>query len=271
MTAWPIAARTLRELRWQIVGYGVGLGLWAFLVLLIYPEVSEEFAGVEFPEFYEAIFGEQIRDITNPATFISLEYLTWVPIVMGVYAVVGSTGLLAGEESRGTADLLFALPVSRRRAYLEKVLGWLIGAVVAMAISVLGLVFGALAIDLQEGPTMLEFAGATLSALPLISFYAGLGLLLAAVAPSRGRAAGVLTVALIVGYVFASFAQLAEATQWLRYLSPFYYAGTTEVLSSGVNWGYQALLTVAAALLAVGGLLRFERREIGVDRWQWPW
>ena len=275
MSALPATARTLHELRWQIVGYGLGLAAWAFLVVIIYPSVSEEFAGIEFPEFYEALFGDQIRDITRPTTFITLEYLTWVPIVLGVYAIVASTGLLAGEESRGTADFLLAQPVSRRRAFLQKALAWLIGAVLAILLTTTGFLLAVPFVDLggeagEGGVTVLSFLGASLVALPVISFYAALGLLLGAVAPSRGAASGTLTIVLIAGYLCSSFAQLTEATRWLRYLSPYYYGGMTEVLNEGVRWEHQALLVAGALILGLLALAAFERREIGVEGWQWP-
>jgi ABC-type transport system involved in multi-copper enzyme maturation permease subunit len=269
--ALPLTARTLFQLRWQIVSYGLGLAAWAFLIVIIFPSVSEEFADVEFPDFYEALFGEQIRDISRPSTFITLEYMTWVPIVLGVYAVVGSTGLLAGEESRGSADFLFVQPLSRRRIYLEKALGWLIGAVAAVLLTGIGFALGLPFADLggENGVSLASFIGGSLAALPVVSFYAALGLLLGAVAPTRGTASGVLTVLLIVGYVFSSFSQLAAATEWLRYLSPFYYGGITEVLSEGVSWGNEAGLLVATLVIGLTGLFAFERREIGVDHWQW--
>ena len=272
MTRLPITARTLHELRWQIIGYGLGLAAWAFLVAIIFPSISEEFADFEFPSFYEAIFGDQISDFTRPDTFFTLEYMTWVPIVLGVYAVVGSTGLLAGEEGRGTADFLLAQPVSRRRVFLEKAAAWLIGAVVAILLTTIGLVLALPLVDLggEHGVTVPAFLGASLVALPLVSFYAALGLALGAFAPTRGSASGVLTIILIAGYVFSSFAQLAEATQWLRYLSPFYYGGMSDALTGDIRWEHQSLLIAGALLFGAVGLLGFERREIGVNGWQLP-
>jgi len=116
--------------------------------------------------------------------------------------------------------------------------------------------------------SLLDLVGASLLALPMLVFFATAGLLLGAVAPSRGTASAILTVMVVVGYVFASFAQLTPATEWLRYLSPFYYAGLTEVLTAGVTWWHQALLFGSAVLLGTLGLFAFERRDIGVEGWQ---
>ena len=268
MSRWPVVRRTLRELRWQVLSYGLGLAIWAFLVVLIFPEVSTQFADIELPDFYEAMFGEQIGDLANPRVFIALEYFSWVPVVVAVYAVVASTGTLAGEESRGTADFLFAQPVSRRRFYAEKLVGWLLGAVAILLLTNLGFLFGLPLIDVTDDLSLLHLVGASLLALPMLAFFATAGLLLGAVAPSRGTASAILTVMVVVGYVFASFAQLTPATEWLRYLSPFYYAGLTEVLTAGVTWWHQALLIGSAVLLGTLGLFAFERRDIGVEGWQ---
>jgi ABC-2 type transport system permease protein len=268
VSRWPVLSRTLRELRWQILSYGLGLAIWAFLVVLIFPEVSAQFADIELPDFYEALFGEQISDFANPRVFIALEYFSWVPVVVAVYAVVASTGTLAGEESRGTADFLFAQPVSRRRFYIEKLLGWLVGAVAILLLTNLGFLVGLPLIDVGDELSLLDLVGASLLTVPLLMFFATAGLLLGAVAPSRGTAAAILTVVVVVGYIFASFAQLTPVTEGLRYLSPFYYAGLTDVLTAGVDWWHQALLLGASALLGSLGLLAFERRDIGVEGWQ---
>ena len=270
MSGWPVVRRTLHELRWQMLSYGLGLAVWAFLVVLIFPQVSEQFADIELPDFYEAMFGEQIRDLTDPRVFIALEYFSWVPVVVAVYAVVVSTRLLAGEESQGTADFLLAQPVSRRRLYIEKLIGWMLGAVAILLLTNVGFAIGIPLIDAGDELSLLNLVGASLLALPMLAFFATAGLLLGAVAPSRGTAAAILTVVVVVGYVFASFAQLTPATEWLRYLSPFYYAGLTDVLTAGVNWWHQALLAGIALLLGTLGLFAFEQRDIGVDGWQFP-
>jgi beta-exotoxin I transport system permease protein len=268
VSRWPVVRRTLRELRWQVVSYGLGLGIWAFLVVIIFPDVSEQFADFELPEFYEALFGEQIRDFTEPRTFISIEYFSWVPVVVAVYAVVASTSLLAGEESRGTADFLLTQPVSRRRLYIEKLVGWLLGAIAILLLTNLGFLLGLPLVDMGADLNILHLVGASLMALPVLALFATTGLLLGAITPSRGTASAILTVFVVVSYFAASFAQLTPATGWLRFTSPFYYAGLTDMLVVGIDWWHQALLVAVAALLALLGLLAFERRDIGVEGWQ---
>ena len=269
MNRWPVVGRTLHELRWQMLGYGLGLAVWAFLVLLIFPSVSEQFADFELPEFYEAMFGEQIRDFTDPRTFISIEYFSWVPVVVAVYAVVVSTRMLAGEESGGTADFLLAQPVSRRRLYVEKFIGWFVGAVVILLLTNVGFALGLLLVDVGD-LSLLGVTGASLAALPMLALFATAGLLLGAIAPTRGAAAAILTVVIVASFMFSSFAPLSPTTEWLRYFSPFYYAGLTEVLVVGVDWWNQVLLAGAAVLLGALGLVAFEQRDIGVEGWQFP-
>jgi len=269
MSAFPVLRRTLRELRWQVVGYGVGLAFWAFLVAIIFPTMSEEFADFELPDFYAEIFGEQVANFADPATFVSIEYFTWVPVVLAVYAVVASTGTLAGEESRGTADFLFAQPVSRRRMYVEKLAGWGVGAVLILLLTNIGFLLGLPLVDMGE-LSLLELFGASMIAIPLLAVFATAGLLLGAVAPTRGTAAAILTVFVVASYVFTSFAQLTAQTEWMRYVSPFYYAGLTEVLTEGVDWSNQAILVAGAIILGVLGVVAFERRDIGVEGWQFP-
>src|SRR5690606_39191091 len=95
---------------------------------------------------------------------------------------------------------------------------------------------------------LLDLFGATFGALPVVLCFSALGFLLGAVAPTRGAAAGVLTVLVIAAYLVASLAQVVEPIEWMRYLSPYYYADVPAWLTDGPVWWHQAGLLGVAAL-----------------------
>jgi len=267
MSEFPIARRSLWELRWQVIWYGLGVGLYGASVVWLFPSFEETLRSVEYPREFLEFFGAA-GDLSRPTAFLTTEYQSFAPIVLVIYAVVASTGLVAGEEGRGTLESLLAQPVSRTRLILEKVGAFLTGAVliclIVGAMWLLSIPF----VDLHGDLTLVDAWAGTASMLPLICCFGGLGFLLGAIAPSRGLAAGILTVIAVAAFLLASFARVAGPIEWTQYLSPYYYADTDTVLDEGVVWWHALLLLGAGGLATVFAVLSFRGREIGAGVWQ---
>lgn len=54
----------------------------------------------------------------------------------------------------------------------------------------------------------------------------------------------------------------------MQYLSPYYYADTSGILTEGVVWWHGALLLGGALLGIALAVLSFRGREIGAGVWQ---
>ncbi|GAA0966415.1 hypothetical protein GCM10009555_008190 [Acrocarpospora macrocephala] len=55
---------------------------------------------------------------------------------------------------------------------------------------------------------------------------------------------------------------LREASQGLKYLSPFHYYIGGEPLKNGMQWADASILIAISAVLVAVGLARFNRRDI---------
>ena len=120
MKALPVALRTWKDLRWQIFWFGVGLALYGASIVLIFPQFEDYLKEVAetYPEEILNFFGG--GDITSPEGFLTLEYYSFAVLILVIFALVVSTGALAGEESRGTAETLLSHPLRRSRVMIEK-------------------------------------------------------------------------------------------------------------------------------------------------------
>lgn len=261
-----IARKALRDLRWHVLGFGVGIGVTAALIVFIYPAYSDALKGVELPSFYESLFGEGVTDLAAPRNFVQLEFFSWAPILLAVFAIIAGTAALAGEEGAGTLELLLAQPVTRRSLFLGKLLGLALAAIVIHALSSVGFLLSAPFVDLKGELTTLELAAATFSSLPFTFAFLTLSMLVATLTPTRGLAAGLLTVVTVAFYLMNVFADLVPGLDWLRYVNPLYYSDAQQVLTGSVVWWHQALLVAGALVLAVLAVVFFERREIGTGR-----
>ncbi len=257
-----IVRKTLRDLRWQIVGWGLGLGLLAALFVLIFPVIGAQFEGVEVENFG---FGE-IDDFSNPRQFLQVEFFTWSTVLMTVFSIIIGGALLAGEESAGTLEVLLSQPLSRRGLFLGKLAGVAIAVIAILLLAGLGFLTTAPFVDLEGEVTAGELAIAPFVLLPFAWFAITATMLVATLTPTRGRATGLMTLGAAVSFVLNIVAGLVESLSWLRFFSAYHYSDAQRVLTEGAHWPNQAVLLIAALVCAALALAAFERREIGVGR-----
>ncbi|MDO9444673.1 MAG: ABC transporter permease subunit, partial [Dehalococcoidia bacterium] len=204
---------------------------------------------------------------SDPRVFIQVEYLSFAPIILMMYGVLSGTGLMAGDEGRRTLEPLMAQPVSRSTIFVSRVAGLFAGLAGIYLLNLAGWLTTAPFIDLGEVGTR-DLLAVTAASLPVTAAFTGLAILVAAISPARGVAAGIVSGLAVISYLLASFAQTVEAIAWMRWLSPYYYSNSHGLLTDGVVWWQQGLL-VALALLAFGlAWLAFRGREIEAGVWQ---
>jgi len=118
--------KTLRDLRRGFVWWSVGLAGMSALMVSVYPTVRGNAALNKLVQNYPAAlkgffgFGGEL-DYTSAAGYLGMELFSlMVPLLLLIAAIAAGSGAVAGEEDRGTLDLLLSLPVSRPRLALEK-------------------------------------------------------------------------------------------------------------------------------------------------------
>jgi len=256
-----VLVKTLRDLRWQVFWYGLGLAAMAALVIAIYPSYAGQLEDFQLPEAFEKLFG--IEAYTTPEGFVSTEFFSQtVPVLMIIYAIMQGTSALAGEEVKGTIDVLLAAPISRRRLAVEKIGAFFLSTLlISVAICPAWLIsIPAVDVDLS----LVDVIVATFSFLPLVWAFYAFSLLAAAALPSRGLATGVVVLFAVATYVIYALALIVDVLDPLRWLAPFNYYNGNEVVAKGPDYAGAAVLTgvsVACWLLAVQA---FERRDLGV-------
>lgn len=262
--------KELRTHRGGIIGWTLGLGLWGILATVLYPSIGEQFAGMEFPDFYEAI--GPISAIGELSGFLSLEIFNFaIPLALGIYALILGTAVLAGEEDQGTLELLLALPLPRWKLVLTKALS----VMVSLALVVMGLCLsiwiGMLAIqnDIDLSIGLADLALVALQSWLLVGALAMIALFLGAFLPTRRHASMVAGLILAASYLLNSLAEIADQLDPYRPLSLNYYYNPQELMTSGLVWKDTVVLAgVIVAFLALA-LLSFQRRNVTVGAWPW--
>jgi ABC-2 type transport system permease protein len=256
-----VADKSLRDQKWQIIGYGLALLAMAAMVIFIWPSYRTTVESINLPPAVQAFLGSDLSYASAPG-FVSAEFFSWIPVLLIVYAVVQGTGAIAGEEGSGTIDLLMAQPIPRWTMVLQKCLAFCVGAVLVVALGFIGFAVSIPFVSINI--TLRDAGAASANMLPITLLFFALSLWLSAVAPNRALAAGVAVAITTATYFANSLASGVHEISGLRYASPFYYYGAGLPLVKGIDWLHVALLLGIALLFLVLALRAFERRDIAI-------
>lgn len=256
--------RCLHGERRALVGWSLGVATYALVMTAMFPTVRSS-PGIAnlyraYPEALRAMFS--IQDLSTGSGFIRAEIFSFVaPLLLTVFAVLWGSDLVAGEEDRGTVDVLLANPVSRSRFLLE---AWaaLAASLVLVATALwVGLELGNLVFDVE---LPLNGLTAACAASGLLAFcFGSIALALGAGTGGRGLARGVTVALLVVSYLLATLAELIHWIKPLRPASPWYHAMGVDPLGSGWQPWRLAFVVGVAGIVVWLGLLAYRRRDLG--------
>ncbi len=255
-----------------ILGWGLSLAVLGGYLILFYDTLAEQQAQLnallaQYPPELMAIFGG-MEDMFSPHGYINVEFFSYMPLILGIYAVLSGSGLLAGDEENGTLDLVLAHPVSRSAIYWSRLSAFLGTILAILLITWTGFVLVApgTTLGISTGEMILPF----LSLFALLVLFGTLALLLSMLLPARrlaGMTAGLL---LVASFFITALARLDDRLENLAKLSPLnYYQGGLALRQ--MEWGWVAGLLGVAIVFALLAWWRFERRDIrvgGEGGWQ---
>jgi len=222
-----------------------------------------------YPPEFTAFFGD-FTQFATPEGFLSAEYFSIMPIILGIFAVLAGSGLLASDEENGTLDLLMAYPVSRMALFWGRLLAFAVVTAVVLALGWVGLALPMswTQLDVGLGDLALPFLGL----LAQLLLFGTLALVLSMLLPARRLAAMAAALVLVASFFVTGLARLNEDLEVVARLSPLNYYQSGEAIR-GLNWTWFGGLMAVAALFALLAWWRFERRDIrvgGEGGWRLP-
>jgi ABC-2 type transport system permease protein len=256
-----VVEKSLRDQKWQIVGFGLALLAMAALIVFIWPSYRTTIASIQLPEALQALLGSDLAYSTAPG-FVSAEYFSWIPILLIVYTVIQGTGAIAGEEGSGTIDLLMSQPLTRAGMVLQKTVAVCIGSALIAAFGFLGFLLSIPFVDIEI--TLKGTALASANMLPMALLYYALSLWFGSVLPNRTYAAGGAIGLATAGYFINTIAAAVSSLSWLKYASPFYYYGAGLPLVKGIDWAHVLILLGVTALFVALTVRSFAYRDITI-------
>ncbi|MGH2515398.1 MAG: ABC transporter permease subunit [Ktedonobacterales bacterium] len=263
---FPVFAATLHESRSLLgaaCGYIVIIGLLVGFLLPAFKTLNIE---AYLTGSFGALIGGATLSPKTPifAAYMALElYSSFFMLLFGGVLAYTSGASIARNVEDGTIDLTLARPIGRTRFYLEKWAAMLVGIVMILATSLLTawlctLLFPNASLDWRW------FLLANVDVAAMLFLVVGLGLLVSAIMSAGRAAGGAATLVVVLWYLFQTFGTAGDKLSFLKYLGPYYYAPSSQVITTE-QWNdpWKLLVPVAVGLiLSIAGLLYFQRRDI---------
>ncbi|MBT3239975.1 MAG: ABC transporter permease subunit [Chloroflexi bacterium] len=256
---------TLRRSRGAIIGWGIGLAVLAIMMGSLFDMVASSgdlmLAYVEaLPEFAELF---NMSAMSSPIGWLDVEYFSFVPLIIGLFAGGVGASLVARDEEAGTLDLILAHPISRSTLFWGRLIANTIIIEILLIISWASLLM-----------TMTWSENFTIPAwdliLPFISLFnilmvfMTISLLFSMILPGRGMASMVTGMLVVAGFFITLLSGLVEELERAADFSPLTYLETTSAIDNGLNMTWFSVFTAIYLFLAILSWQLFLRRDIRV-------
>ena len=213
------------------------------------------------PELLAAVGVTSPEELFSVSGYLNTYVFSYMPLIVGVMAILLGSGLLAADEEDGVLDLVIGHPVSRGRLFTGRLLAFATTLAAVSAILWAGLAIGTMTVDL--GLDAVDLIWPSLSLLAALLFFGTFSLLASMLLPSRKIAAMAAGALLAVSFLLTMFGNLDPTLSSLADFSPLsYYQGGRAIAE--VEWIWLAAQFAISALFAVIALWRFQKREIRV-------
>ena len=257
-------AHTLRRLRGQIIGWGVGLALYGLLMGLLFDSIQTIFGLEEmlasYPPALMAFFGD-VTTMNTPEGYFGVYYSSYMPLIIGIFICSAAAGLLAGDEERGTLDLVLAHPVGRTAMFWGRWAGLIVATGLILLLAWLGWAITLPFTNFDVSPLNLLLGYLPMWA--LLALFGALALLLSMLLPSARLAAMSAGALLVANWLLVGLAALNENVQAVLDVTPWaLFQGGEAIID--LAWGPVLALKGIAVALAVAAWLLFLRRDIRV-------
>lgn len=265
---WSVFRDTLRRERRSTLFWAVGFAIYGVFTTAILPDPAGMQQIVEtlesLPPFIFQMLGvEDLAVLATPAGFIGLRYFLTAAVLLAIWAVLSGLNVITNDETRGIANMVVSLPLSRTRIITERLLAYIFPALVIPLAGVGGLALG-MALNPFAQTDMTPLILASLMSTPLALIILNLTVLIGAAVPRRGLAAGIAGGFIAISFLLKSVAGLARSDfgDTMAELSVFQHADAVAIIRDGFPTGTAIIMLVLAGVMAVFAVAFFQRRDV---------
>ena len=212
-----------------------------------------------YPDAIKKIF--RMQDYVSGPGFLSTElYSMMVPLILIAVGATWGASATAQEEDKGTADILFTLPLTRTKILGAKMLAAISAVVLMGFLAMANIVILKNAVDMKISFSAL-LAG-TLSSIGLGLLFASIAFFVGAFTNHKGVALGASTGISLIVFVLYSVAGLVDSIDWSEPFNPMTWAIGNNPLFNGVDEVGLAKLLGLSCIFLIASQFKFKNKDI---------
>jgi ABC-type transport system involved in multi-copper enzyme maturation permease subunit len=256
-----LLARSRLTLFWWLLGL---LSMGAYVVIVFDSIGSLE----DLRKLYDS-YPESIRelvgnvDISTINGWTQTEFLSWVPLVLGMYGGIFAGGHISREAEQRTVDFILGLPVSRTQFMVSRLLAGLVNLAIICGLCWLLLV--ALLPVMGHAPAAGKFALALFNAYLLGAALFTAYAFIASFTDEQAKLIGIAIGGTLVLYIATGALRSAGAPDVVQWLVPFDHYHSADAVS-GRHVAVLPMVVLAAGTLvgAAAAVYWYNRRDLAV-------
>lgn len=260
----------LHDRRRSLLAWTLGIIALVLVMAAFYPSIRD--TGADFdayvdslPESVRQTLGISGASIASPEGYLMSQlYSNMYPLLLLILGISMASWSIAGAEADGTLEMTLAAPLRRTSLAAGRFLALAVATFAITLASTAAMVLIAPPLDLLEGLPWWGAWSAALSMWALVMLYSAAAFTIGAATGRRTWAIAGAAALVVIGFLGQLFASLAEPLQYLRPTSPWYWFLGSQPLTSAPTLVSFALPMAMAVALATLGIVRFERRDVGV-------
>ena len=261
-----VFSKSLRDQRLSLMWWGIGVAALSLVTVLFYPSIKDrtDFTKLlEDSEVLTRVLAGGFTDLSSPEGYLNSQlYSLLVPILFLIFTIGRGSAAIAGEEEKGTLDILLSNPTTRLQVLIHNFGAMMVATSVLAFVLWLSVVIGGAMVGMELN--LWRTAQVTLSGLLLGMVFGTLALMLGSAFGKRYLSTGIAGAVAIATYVMYAFAPLVDGLEPAEKVFPFYYYIGADPLTNGLNVAHAAVLIGITAVLLAVAIIAFQRRDLAV-------
>jgi len=264
---WTEFMYSLKKMFGSVMGWGLGFALLGLYLVPFY----KSFAKPEqmnilnqllnaMPKELMVFFGDT-GSMSTPLGFLSIEYYSYIPVILGIFAISAGSGLLSRDEEKGILDITLSLPIQRWQFFLARFIAFVVALGMILVLSWLGLAIPSISGSFPLHARQLALPFFSLGAVLLV--FGSMALMFSQILPSASMAAWISGAYMVASYFITSLVRLDDNLEFFNTFSILKYYQSGDALN-GLKFSWIFGLSFLAMLMVIIGLWRFIQRDIRV-------
>ncbi len=263
-----ILIQALKFQKKSFMFWTIGIVLLIALYMALYPSIKESAAELnaymeKMPEALRNAFIDEETNYASPLGYISSEiYTQMLPLLFIFFAIGFGSNAIAGEEEKGTLDIVLSAPIRRSRFIIEKFLALIVSLGFLSVLIVLCLFFGSKFVGIDV--TVNQLTNATFNLFLLSLNFGAFAFFIGSLTGSKGLSIGLATAFAVLSFFVSAFYKLVDQLDKIKDFSPFFHYSDQSALIHGINWASATLLIWAIIGLFLLSIAAFSKRDLNV-------